>query len=171
MRALALIAAAMGAGCGSEDPRRIDIGVTTNGAFTPLADGDRLPVSWGTGGLYRLNVSLRAFAIDPHAPDERVTVAVGGSIIGTTYRGTPRDMTRDGPGWVLPDVRLSLNAEGCCFDCRSATIEAQLTDAAGEVFRGEVTGEIVLRGACPEQGVCCSDATSCADPELALVCE
>jgi|GEM_PF-6823310 len=170
---LILCLAGLVAGCSSPagPPGPLEIGVRdTNGRFVAFNADESVPVVLGANGLNMIVPSVRAVDCDPRAPDVSVEVVVGGIVMAADIRGERVDMTADGPGYALFDLRVPFQTDLCCYNCSPGVVKAHLQDASGKTFEGEVT--IVLeRAACPDPGVCCGDVNACPDPNLTQVCQ
>jgi len=137
--------------------------------FTPLHDGDTMPVVLGANGLNMVVTSLRAAGINPRAPDPSVEVDVAGIAMGADIEGARVDMMDDGTGYVLWELRVPFQTQLCCYVCGEGTITARIRDNSGQDFEGQVTVRLE-RGGCPDLTACCNSADMCPDPTLTLVC-
>lgn len=168
-----LVAAWLAAGC-SGDPgptKPLEIGLRDqDGKFVPLADNDEVAIVLGANGLNMIVPSLRADGIDPHAPDPTVEVEIGGTLMAADIEGSRVDMTTDGVGYVLWDIRTPFQTELCCYNCSAGTVTARMQDASGQLFEGSVTVTFE-RGGCPDPVVCCQSVDVCPEPEQAKLCQ
>lgn len=169
--AAAWVAAVVGCGGGEQAPPPgvLEIGAHVAGAFQAFGEGDVASVVLGANGLNMIQPSLRAADIDPRAPDPTVTVTVAGILMAADIEGARVDLKSDGTGYVLWDLRVPFQTELCCFVCRPGKVTAQIRDAAGRQFKGEVTVSL-QRGGCPDPPACCVKADACPDPALTQVC-
>jgi len=157
------------AACGP--PGELEIGIRNNaGEFEPLSSGESVAVILGANGLNMITPSLRATGIDPSKPDPSVKVSIGDSVMATILKGEPVDMTPVGDAHVLWDLRVPFLAELCCYNCASGLVTAELKDASGKRFVGEVSVQF-SRDACPAPDVCCATVSACPKPEMTQVCQ
>ena len=162
---------AFATGCPSSPPGPLEIGVRdVDDNFRALGPDESVPVVLGANGLNMVVPSLRALDIDPQGPDPQVQVSVGGILMAADIEGSRVDMTADGAGYVLWDLRVPFQTELCCYNCSIGVITATLEDASGSSFEGEVSVQLE-RATCPDPDVCCANADACPDPSLTKVCE
>jgi len=171
--AIGLAAAWLVAGCGGDSgpPRPLEIGLRgQDGSFVPLAENDEVAIVLGANGLNMIVPSLRASDIDPHAPDPTVEIEIGGTLMAADIEGSRVDMTDDGVGYVLWDIRTPFQTELCCYNCSAGLVNARIQDASGQAFEGSVTVTFE-RGGCPDPAVCCQNVDVCPEPEQAKLCQ
>ncbi len=155
----------------SGPPRPLEIGTRAmDDSFAPMVAAASVPILLGANGLNMIVPSLRAADIDPRAPDASVEVEIGGILMAADIKGVRADMTADGPGYVLWDLRVPFQTELCCYNCAPAIVSARIEDASGQIYEGRVTVQLE-RGGCPDLTACCQSANECPDPSLAQVCE
>jgi len=173
MRVIAVAAVATACGDDGGPPGMLQIGVhdEQTDAFVPLTDGQALPVVLGANGLNMIVPSLRAADADPRGPDPSVTVSVGGILMAAVLKGERVDMTDDGQGFVLWDLRVPFQTELCCYNCLDGTIFARLDDRSGHAFESSVRVRLSRNDTCPDTTVCCGDAKACPDPAITQLCE
>ncbi|MBI2895576.1 MAG: hypothetical protein HYY06_18615 [Deltaproteobacteria bacterium] len=139
----------------------LEIGVNGGDEFVPLHDGDDMNVSTGSNGLDMVVPCLRATDVDPTAPIADITVTIDGVVRGAELPGQRADMQSDGAGWVLWDLRVPFQVDGCCVICSEAVVNAILRDDQDRELAGSVR-VVLQRGAgCPDPEAECADPSTC----------
>lgn len=146
--------------------------------FTPLADGDVVPVVLGPAGVELAFFDLRVGTLGG-APSSGAVIAaremIGGTVVGG-FKQTGADWVHAPANGGSIDYYVAKRfgsvfaVDYCCLPCSQ---EGEIAVTVGGVSGGAATARrrvLFRRTSCPGPLECCADATECPPPLVAQRC-